>query len=390
MKHIVHFLQTFWLIFGITLLLILSLEIPCRGILLLYHFYHTDNKNEEIDYRVNGYKKNNLWVNDYFNEFHSSYITEWKPYIYWRRKPFTGKYINIDQQGIRYTKQWTFPKNETQRVIKIFMFGGSTLWGTGARDDYTIPSLLGKFLSEHAVNVKITNFGELGYVNTQEVIYLFLQLQKNNMPDIVVFYDGFNDVFSTFWNHKAGLTMSEFKKMESIRFGLLKQLSLKILRRSAICRLLGIDSNKLVNYNRAGLQHNEYHRNALDVVNIYLSNIKLVNEISCGRFISMFYWQPSIYDKINLTEYEKAQCRKDVKDFYKTVDAMIKLKASNITNYYFYNISDIFSVNSSPIFIDIAHLNETGNKLVALRMSNDILKIIEKNNLNKKFVRSVP
>ena len=70
------------------------------------------------------------------------------------------------------------------------------MWGTGWRgheDDFTIrvTCCKGNFSSESMrINVNITNFGESGYVNTQEVIYLFLQLQrKNNIPDIVVFYD---------------------------------------------------------------------------------------------------------------------------------------------------------------------------------------------------------
>ena len=64
---------------------------------------------------------------------------------------------------------------------------------------------IGKFLSEHGVKVEITNFGQSGRVSTQEVIDLFLQLQKSNTPNIVIFYDGINDTFSAFQNGISGV-----------------------------------------------------------------------------------------------------------------------------------------------------------------------------------------
>ena len=50
------------------------------------------------------------------------------------------------------------------------MFGGSTMWGTGARDACTIPSLLARALQGRGMSLEIINFGETGYVRTQEVI----------------------------------------------------------------------------------------------------------------------------------------------------------------------------------------------------------------------------
>ena len=52
------------------------------------------------------------------------------------------------------------------------MLGGSSLWGFGARDDQTIPSLLARKLHERGLKVEIKNLSELGYVSTQELIGL--------------------------------------------------------------------------------------------------------------------------------------------------------------------------------------------------------------------------
>ncbi|MGB1287006.1 MAG: hypothetical protein ACPG7F_10770, partial [Aggregatilineales bacterium] len=60
----------------------------------------------------------------------------WLPYVYWRMDEYDGKYINISPEGIRYTPDYSADNPAAQT---IYFFGGSTMWGEGARDAYTIP-----------------------------------------------------------------------------------------------------------------------------------------------------------------------------------------------------------------------------------------------------------
>ena len=83
-----------------------------------------------------------------------------------------------------------------QKPVKLLMLGGSSLWGFGARDDQTIPSLLARKLHERGLKVEVKNLAELGYVSTQEVIGLIRELQTGYRPDVVIFYDGVNDTTS--------------------------------------------------------------------------------------------------------------------------------------------------------------------------------------------------
>ncbi|MER3445854.1 MAG: hypothetical protein C4291_03015 [Candidatus Dadabacteria bacterium] len=78
------------------------------------------------------------------------------------------------------------------------MFGGSTMWGTEARDDFTIPSILSKKLWRRGIRCDIVNFSGSGYVSTQEVIALLIELQRGNIPNLVIFYDGINDTYSAY------------------------------------------------------------------------------------------------------------------------------------------------------------------------------------------------
>ena len=73
------------------------------------------------------------------------------------------------------------------------MLGGSSLWGFGARDDQSIPSLVVHAMYERGWRVELKNLAEIGYVSTQEFVALYRELQAGYRPDVVIFYDGVND-----------------------------------------------------------------------------------------------------------------------------------------------------------------------------------------------------
>ena len=90
------------------------------------------------------------------------------------------------------------------------------MWGTSQRDDKTIPAEASRRLQALAGpsrRIEVTNFGENGYVLTQEVIELMLQLRKGNVPDIVVFFDGINDAGATVQWGEGGNTQNESKRV---------------------------------------------------------------------------------------------------------------------------------------------------------------------------------
>jgi hypothetical protein len=88
--------------------------------------------------------------------------------------------------------------------------------GYGASDDYTIPSALVRDLTQRGISdVQVTNFGQPGYVRTQELILLFAQLRRRNIPELVIFYDGCNDAFSAFQSGQAGVTENEGNRARS-------------------------------------------------------------------------------------------------------------------------------------------------------------------------------
>jgi hypothetical protein len=203
LRAVIFHIRNAALICGITILLLLGVElvsyvlVSIRYALASYEGLLIDPRS-----RADGYG-NGDWAVEYYKEENSRPVYRWHSYIYWRPAPFKGKYTNIDEEGLRQT--WSGTGSSATKSSRIFMFGGSTMLGAGARDEQTIPSFLAKMLTqEYGFNVKVTNFGTGGYVSTQEVIALLRELQRENIPDLVIFYDGSNDVFSTFQNRGVG------------------------------------------------------------------------------------------------------------------------------------------------------------------------------------------
>ena len=127
------------------------------------------------------------WAKQHFTEL-SNLKTKYYDYIIWRRDAFKGQTINIDDEGLRYT----FVNNKSnEREIIIWAFGGSAMWGTGSRDNETIPSYLAK-----KYKYKVINYGESGYTSIQNLQMLIRSINNRDKPDYVIFYDGNNDVIN--------------------------------------------------------------------------------------------------------------------------------------------------------------------------------------------------
>jgi len=135
------------------------------------------------------------WAKPYFEEL-NELPSDYEQFLGWDRREYHGEYINVDSKGVRRT--WNPEHSNRQALSTLYMFGGSTLWGTGARDEYTIPSYLSKLLDKNNQNFIVYNYGETGYISTQEIIHLILLLKEGYRPDYVIFYDGINDVYGAY------------------------------------------------------------------------------------------------------------------------------------------------------------------------------------------------
>ena len=131
------------------------------------------------------------WPEQYFAEVGYALKFDWMPFVHWRQRSFRGVYTNVDERGRRATPGADTPE---KGALSIHCFGGSTMWGMGARDEGTIPAVLQRRLRAAGHRVILVNQGQSGYIVTQELIMLQQLLKHEGPPDVAIFYDGVNDV----------------------------------------------------------------------------------------------------------------------------------------------------------------------------------------------------
>jgi len=320
------------------------------------------------------------WSKDYWREYHAAWdgrVLPFEPYVLWRSKPFEGKILNINAEGLRVT-----PGAEcTPDSYTVFTFGGSTMWGTGVPDWGTIPAFLQSALAEQMGRpVCVINYAEQAWVSTQSVIQLMLALRAGNIPDLVIFYDGNNDVFAAYQSSKAGAPQNlssiaarfEDRPEEPPLIALLsKTRTYKLLQRL----VLGEDYKLIPPYEAQGVDANTL---AAEVSQTYLGNYEIVQRLSSAyEFDAYFFWQTTLLvDEKQLTEEE--QSIKDVAisvypGYVELFDLTTEHVRSAISQYPdLHDLSGIFRDRSELIFIDPFHVTIEGNQMIASAMLNAI------------------
>ncbi|WP_133511308.1 SGNH/GDSL hydrolase family protein [Candidatus Thiosymbion oneisti] len=391
-------IRTGWLLLGITLILIIVCELGLRLALttrdrLMDRQPPTEGEYENRLVQADAYR-DAAWVHEYFKERNKARRSVWSPYVYWQGAPHRSRYINTNQNGLRAT--WNPPTRDGANdppPVRVFTFGGSTMWGWGARDDYTIASHLSKLLHAKGYRAEVTNHGQFGYVSTQEAIALLRCIQRGDVPDIVLFYDGINDVFSAHQNGAAGIPMNEVVRRAEFRLSLSwrpKQLARIYGRGFLIKNLWGF--HRLV----TGLQHrirpqasphtgsqvpvlsDEVVRQA---VRVYQTNLTLVESLGRGYgFDPLFYWQPIIFSKRHRSPWEEilAGFAFSTKQAYDTIYRRVRQSESLNSHPRFRNISALFDDSGEPYYVDqFHHLSEAGNRRVAAAIADDVIELIE-------------
>lgn len=367
---------------GASLLLFVVVEGALR---LVFHF--VDKRGARFyTHAIADVYPDSSWVADYFKEDTESAVAQWRSYVYWRLKPYTGTHVNIDQDGIRKTIPSAAPADG---VKDIFMFGGSTMWGNGSRDAHTIPSSLASELHARGLKTHVVNFGESGYVNTQEVIALELQLRDGHIPDLVIFYDGVNDTYSAWQQNVAGIPQNEATRVKEFNLSSPSQAKRRtalvlqdVARKLATVRLV----NTLLRRNggqkvaTSQIADSNAMTDALsqDVVNTYRANMELVRTMAAHYgFQCLFYWQPNIFEKPERTAYEQGQweMEKAMEPLFRKTYNLVRTSDLE-TGGDFHNLSQLFANEAKPVYFDWCHMGEAGNATIARSMVDDVMKAL--------------
>ena len=355
------------------------------------------------------------------------------PYTYWRMHPQEGLYVNVDEAGLRATWQPPAVAPEEKRPFRIFLFGGSTMFATGSRDDKTIPSFLGKKLAALGYNAEVSNFGQVGYVSSQEVLMLLWELQRGNVPDVAIFYDGNNDVASVFQNGRVGGTINEprrriledrMQQLDNLFDGLwdafASSRSAQLVTGTTTLEPAHGKGNRIAAYAQAKWEdprvkdayrqelarlpasRSEEEETAVaerlilqemarDVIRLYNANMRTVQALETEfGFRAIFYWQPLLFEKSQRTALERElEVDPQFEQLYRITHEVARDTVGRQSEFArevaaaadrLIYIGDLFSGeawNEVTLYRSFGHLLDVGNDAVAQRMLADVVPLIE-------------
>ena len=387
LHRLLNLLQTGWSILGITLVVLIVTEAIFRAGFALKDWLGAEARPDRR-VLVEGYG-GATWPVQHYREL-ESLADRWEPYVYFRQQPLKGQTITITPDGLRQT--WEPPppapgSRPGRKPVEILMLGGSSLWGFGARDEQTIPSLLARQLFERGWDVRIRNLAEIGYVSTQEVVALLRELQAGYRPDVVIFYDGVNDTTSAYLEGQAGVTTNEVNRRRE--FNLLQSpgrlataLMASLVGHSgssrfaqAVRRRFGGDSGAPA----LKIAPGQFGLIGGGVVWSYEANVSIVERL--GRefgFQPLFYWQPVVFNKATKVPFEREEALRFAwaEPMFRDVSAALHASTALGSDPAFHDLSGIFAESNGLVFIDYCHTTEAANARVAAAMAGDLAPIL--------------
>ena len=361
-----------------TIVLLIFLELA--AIVFARSNQHYINDTESLPY----YAKQD-WTEEYFREAFEAEQFRYEPYVIWRHYPFNGSLMNLNQEGFRKT-----PDSEcTGDAFTVFAFGGSTMLGWGSPDWGTITAYLQSNLAENSEeSVCVVNYGQSGYVFTQSSIALLNLLQADTIPDIVIFYDGVNEVQAAYESGKAGTPVNlapitdRFAQSEHPLVTFVKSTRMFALAKNWVMQRAQANNEQriILNYQSQGVNKDILARAVADH---YLDNYDLIEHLSKEYgFDYFFFLQPHLTRGNKTLTQEEQKMLSEMTPAYvelaRTIydDILISLPDHNNL----WNLEHSFDDEKQQIWIDTGgHVTPEGNSLVA----HEIILVLEAEMLGK-------
>ena len=224
-------------------------------------------------------------------EKHESNISELIPYQI---------EIEINSEGFRGKE---FLSEKPGDVYRIFMIGGSTMFGSSITDDTTIPSILQKMLDTQNLDLKIEviNAGMSGGNTISETELIKSKITKYE-PDLLIIYDGWNDLSADY-----PVNNIIYRWAKTCALGYENNFDVII----ALQPIAGFGNKKLTYQERinslTGEDHNEFQliqgRSTYDWLAREMQTLGFNADQQLGKEICKTYDLRTIFDDVNGTVY---------------------------------------------------------------------------------------
>lgn len=301
------------------------------------------------------------------------------PFLGWTMARSDGRYVNV-RRGIRRSYE---PAGAQGRdAVKVFLFGGSTMFGMFQRDAHTIPSEFARLAEADGMPVRVVNFGRLAYANWQEVLLLEKLVSRGREPDLAVFYDGANELVAQFGQGHHSEPKSVLNKEIAARlaigltdrqeegssFGLFDSWAdasavHELAQRLGLAREPTRTGEPVLQSPWVGDQADRPELRGKSAASIHARGVDLASRLSDSYgFRSAFFWQPLVYSKrIEAGEDELVGSLGTDPAAWRTAyrSARSRLKAPVV------DIAGALDSVREPVMYDFVHTNERGARAIA-------------------------
>ena len=288
-------------------------------------------------------------------------------------RDFAGQFIHHNG-GLRVTTDR--PANPRRRIL---LFGGSTIYNGEVPDPFTVASYLQRLANDRQDSqYEVLNFGVTSVNAEQQLDYLKTVALRQD--DIVVFFDGGNDVYQgVYRNNPRGTIIGDnaevFRKLNWA-----KQLILQSQKSALFSRSCTIREFLLPYSARAVPAHladpSDLSRIATSAAAQYAETIARAHALLKERGVRFVHFvQPTLFSAPIRTEYETRLIANRKITPAGIQDAMtagqIALRAVNpkliARGVDSQDLSELFTQlpRSEDIFLDWMHVTELGNRMIA-------------------------
>jgi len=304
----------------------------------------------------------------------------YRPFTVWRASPFHSERLNVDNNGLRIVPGAVAGEDS----YTIFVFGGH----------------LQRLLAEKLQSpVNVVNFAQQGYVNTQEIIELQLQLRTGNIPDLVIFYDGANEIWSAVEADTVGVHINlaeiralyENRNLRDQEPGLSGILSFFSRSNSVVLlrNVMGMepDVSNITTYeqepSRCVTEGEAFVPSPLyadTIMSYYEGDLRILDALSREfGFEYSCFWQPVLVTGGKTLTDQEAAMAESQSSFIVSLYGYCEERSLYLDSMYenFHSITSAFDTCDHQIYVDICHVNAAGDSIIAALICSEVEEIVK-------------
>lgn len=293
-----------------------------------------------------------------FKQMQEDYV----PFLGWKRRALTTRNVNIDENGWRIHRVGS--ENNASDALRIGFFGGSTMIGKGTADDDTIPAIFDQLTTDFAV----TNYGQGGHTARQNLAQLVNLIDTGEMPDVVVFYSGYNHIWAHCnyaVTHRLNGHMAEHKLQRALQDHPAGGYTLNEIVRPLVARIRRVLGEERFTPDEfvCDSDPERAEQVADSLVRIWQIAAMLVDGFG-GRFYA--FLQPIAHigsPRFDHLEFKYVEGGAQ----FRVVYPLVQAKLVALGPPWFEDLSDAFD-RDEYLYIDDAHVSREGNSIIAQRM----------------------